>query len=65
MADVPDRLLTTAEIAETLHVSAKTVQKWAREGRITPTAVTPGGQYRFRLDDVLEQLKQPRPRRDP
>ncbi|MFC5237286.1 helix-turn-helix domain-containing protein [Pseudonocardia zijingensis] len=60
-----ERLLTAAELAVELRVNVKTVRAWARSGRITPTAVTPGGQYRFRLDDVLEQLKQPRPRRDP
>jgi excisionase family DNA binding protein len=63
MSDVPaDRLLTTAEIAAELRVNVKTVREWARSGRIKPTATTPGGQYRFRLDDVLEQLNQPRPR---
>jgi excisionase family DNA binding protein len=63
MCGVPaDRLLTTAEIAAELRVSVKTVREWARSGRIKPTATTPGGQYRFRLDDVLEQLNQPRPR---
>ncbi|TWF77917.1 hypothetical protein FHX44_113833 [Pseudonocardia hierapolitana] len=35
-----------------------------RSGRITPTAVTPGGQFRFDLDDVLKQLGQPRKRPD-
>jgi excisionase family DNA binding protein len=64
MSGVPERLLTTAEIAAALHVNAQTVQRWVRAGRIRPTATTPGGQYRFRLDDVLEQLNQPRPRQD-
>jgi excisionase family DNA binding protein len=58
----PRPLLTSAELAKALNVSVKTVQRWARAGRIRPTATTPGGQYRFALDDVLEQLNQPRPR---
>jgi excisionase family DNA binding protein len=66
MIGVPaGRLLTTAELAAELRVNVKTVREWARTGRITAAAVTPGGQYRFRLDDVLEELKQPRPRPDP
>jgi excisionase family DNA binding protein len=63
MAAVPaGRLLTSAELAAELRVNVKTVREWARSGRIKPAATTPGGQYRFRLDDVLEQLNQPRPR---
>jgi excisionase family DNA binding protein len=63
MTGVPaGRLLTAAELAAELRVSVKTVREWARSGRIKPAAVTPGGQYRFRLDDVLEQLNQRRPR---
>jgi excisionase family DNA binding protein len=57
-------LLTAAELAVELRVSVKTVREWARSGRVKPAAVTPGGQYRFRLDDVLEQLGQPRRRPD-
>jgi excisionase family DNA binding protein len=63
MSDVP-ALLTAAELAVELRVSVKTVREWARSGRVKPAAVTPGGQYRFRLDDVLEQLGQPRRRPD-
>jgi excisionase family DNA binding protein len=69
MSDVA-ALITTAELAAELRVSVKTVREWARSGRVAPAAVTPGGQYRFRLDDVLKQLDvrrasqgdQPRPR---
>jgi excisionase family DNA binding protein len=58
-------LITTRELARHLQVHPKTVQDWVRAGRITPTAVTPGGQFRFDLDDVLRQLGQPRKRPDP
>jgi len=43
-------------------VTPGTVQRWVRTGRVRPTVTTPGGQFRFQLDDVLEQLNQPRPR---
>ena len=64
MSGVPDRLLNSSELAELLHVNVKTVQRWVRAGRIQPTMTTPGGQYRFSLDDVREQLGQPRRRPD-
>jgi excisionase family DNA binding protein len=57
-------LITTRDLARHLQVHPKTVQEWVRSGRITPTAVTPGGQFRFDLDDVLKQLGQPRKRPD-
>jgi excisionase family DNA binding protein len=55
-------LLTTAELARRLNVTQGTVQRWVRTGRVRPTLVTPGNQFRFSLDDVLEQLNQPRKR---
>jgi excisionase family DNA binding protein len=55
-------LLTTAELARRLNVTPGTVQRWVRTGRIRPTLVTPGNQFRFNLDDVLDQLSQPRKR---
>jgi excisionase family DNA binding protein len=57
-------LLTTAELARRLNVTAGTVQRWVRTGRVRPTLVTPGNQFRFDVDDVLEQLGQPRKRSD-
>ena len=41
-----DRYLRTAEAAKILHVSAKTVSRWAKEGRI-PHVVTLGDHRRF------------------
>jgi excisionase family DNA binding protein len=57
-------LLTTSELARRLNVTQGTVQRWVRTGRVRPTLVTPGNQFRFSLDDVLEQLNQPRKRPD-
>ena len=57
-------LITTRELARHLQVHPETVREWVREARITPAATTPGGQFRFDLDDVLAQLGQPRKRPD-
>ena len=43
--------LTPGEAARALHVSPKTVIRWAKEGRI-PYMVTLGGHRRFRRSDV-------------
>jgi excisionase family DNA binding protein len=60
----PGQLLTTAELARRLNVTPGTVQRWVRTDRVRPTVITPGKQFRFDLDDVLNQLGQPRKRHD-
>jgi excisionase family DNA binding protein len=48
-------MLTPGELAGMLHVNAKTVTRWAVEGRIAAVR-TPGGHRRFPLPIVLEFL---------
>jgi excisionase family DNA binding protein len=51
--------LTRAEVAELLGVSANTVARWAREGRI-PCHRTLGGHRRFSrqvVDDLMRRMK--------
>lgn len=43
--------LTPGEVARMLHVSPKTVNRWAHEGRIA-CIVTLGGHRRFQRDEV-------------
>ncbi|MBV8984631.1 MAG: helix-turn-helix domain-containing protein [Acidimicrobiia bacterium] len=43
--------LTPGEVARLLHVSPKTVNRWAHEGRIA-CIVTLGGHRRFQRDEV-------------
>lgn len=54
MNDVDDHdYLTSGEVARLLHVSPKTISRWAAQGRI-PSLVTLGGHRRFRRRDVNE-----------
>ncbi len=52
MTDAEDKeFLTPGEVAELLHVSPKTVSRWASQG-LLPCLVTLGGHRRFRRRDV-------------
>lgn len=53
-------LLTVSEVADLFGVSAKTVSRWAREGRISSVR-TLGGHRRFRESQVRELLDQLHP----
>lgn len=48
-------MLTPGELGRMLHVNAKTVTRWAVEGRIEAVR-TPGGHRRFPLPVVLAFL---------
>ncbi|HET7386829.1 MAG TPA: helix-turn-helix domain-containing protein [Nocardioidaceae bacterium] len=45
------KLLTTGQVAERFAVHPATVARWADEGKL-PVIHTPGGQRRFRPEDV-------------
>lgn len=47
--------LRTSEVARLLHVSPKTVSRWAKEGRL-PYLATLGGHRRFPLTEI-EKLR--------
>lgn len=51
-----ERFLRTSEVARLLHVSPKTVSRWAKEGRL-PYLATLGGHRRFPAVDI-ERLSQ-------
>ncbi|MCU1450604.1 MAG: helix-turn-helix protein [Acidimicrobiales bacterium] len=58
--DADVEYLTPGQVARLLHVSPKTVNRWAHEGRL-PCLVTLGGHRRFRRDDVeaaVEKMSQ-------
>lgn len=48
--------LTPSQVATMLHVSPKTVSRWASQGFL-PCLVTLGGHRRFRLEDVESVLR--------
>ena len=55
------RYLRTAQVAELLHVSPKTVSRWAQEGRL-PYLPTLGGHRRYpdrEIRALLETLSEP------
>ncbi|MBX7159786.1 MAG: BldC family transcriptional regulator [Acidimicrobiia bacterium] len=56
----PGHLLTVSEVAELFGVSAKTVSRWAREGRLSSVR-TLGGHRRFRESQIHQLLDQLHP----
>ena len=53
-----DRLLTTGEAARELGLNSRSVARWAKQGRIRPTLVTPGGHFRWTVEDLRAQLRE-------
>jgi excisionase family DNA binding protein len=51
-----DDLMTSAEVAGLFGVDRRTVVLWAKRGRI-PALRTPGGQHRFRADEIRGLLE--------
>jgi excisionase family DNA binding protein len=54
---IGDDYVTPGEAARYLHVSPKTINRWANDGRI-PCIVTLGGHRRFRREDVDAAVRQ-------
>lgn len=59
MEERPEPLLTSSQVAERVGVGRHTITGWVRAGKLKPTLVTMGGQYRFRWSDVERQLRGP------
>lgn len=55
MMDANEEYISAGDAARLLCVSARTVSRWADQGRI-PHLVTLGGHRRFRKSNVLELL---------
>lgn len=60
--DDPEPLLTSTQVATRAGVSRHTIANWVRAGKLVPSLVTMGGQYRFRWSDVEKQLREARER---
>jgi hypothetical protein len=57
LPDMVDKLLSTGEAAKALGISARSLSRWATERKVEPTLITPGGQFKWNLDELREQLK--------
>jgi excisionase family DNA binding protein len=55
-------LLPTGEVAKRLGVTTRAVDRWVTRGLLTPAVTTPGGRYRFRWSEVVEQMRAARER---
>lgn len=51
-----EKLLTTAELARELGVTARTVLRYVERGYLRPTRVLPSGHRRWSVEDVRRQL---------
>ena len=63
-SDPDDALLTPREVAAAVGVTVTTVSRWARAEVLKPSALTPGGQRRYRRGDVIT-FQANRPKMDP
>lgn len=55
------RYLKTGDVADMLHISPKTVTRWARDGKL-PHSRTLGGHRRFppdAIEKLVQELSQP------
>lgn len=55
-------VVTTSELARALGLSPRSIQRYVQDELIRPEYVTPGGHYRWNVDNVLEQLRKLRER---
>jgi excisionase family DNA binding protein len=54
----PAELVSSKEAARLLGVSQQTVNRAAREGRLHPASVTPGGHRRFSRSAIYDSLRE-------
>jgi DNA-binding transcriptional MerR regulator len=61
---MPAKLVPTADAAKAVGVDRRTLQRWAKEGLVTPALTTPGGHARWDVDDLIRQLRERPPADD-
>lgn len=49
-------LIPTGEVAKRLGVSTDAIGQWVKKGKLRPAVITPGGRYRWRWSEVVQQL---------
>jgi len=50
--------VSTGEAAALLGLSVRTLQHWAKHKMVKPAGKTPGGRYRWDIDDLRRQLRE-------
>lgn len=53
----PRKLVGTETAAREIGISRTALWRWAKQGAVTPTWVTVGGQYRWNVDDLRRQIQ--------
>lgn len=64
MTEHPGRLWRTAEAARAVGVSPATLRRWARAGQVTPALRTAGGQDRWNLATLRDEIRSLQEERD-
>lgn len=57
------RFVTTSEAARELSVHVRSLQRWVRQGLISPDYFTPGGHARWDVERLRGELRNPSRRR--
>ncbi|GGI92381.1 hypothetical protein GCM10011581_31930 [Saccharopolyspora subtropica] len=57
MTDEDSPLISSTELAKKLGLARRTISHYAKQGLITPALITPGGQYRWRYEDVVAEMR--------
>ncbi|SFN17384.1 MerR HTH family regulatory protein [Saccharopolyspora antimicrobica] len=57
MTDRDAPLISSTELAAKLGLARRTISHYAKQGLITPALITPGGQYRWRYEDVVAEMR--------
>jgi predicted site-specific integrase-resolvase len=52
----PSDLVSTPEAARALGVSARTLQRYVKDGQVTPEITLPSGQYRWNVAKLRRQI---------
>lgn len=54
---MPNKLLSTGQAAAEIGVARYTLVRWWQAGTVKPALVTAGGQARWDMADLIQQLK--------
>lgn len=53
-------LATTTTLAHSLGVDPSAVRRWVESGKLTPAVTTPGGHYRFDIEQARMEIQENR-----